>query len=227
MKDLCTRYNIPTASYGRFTEPAPAGAVEAGCAHRGQADGLPPARVIIAKQSIKRQAVDEMLIGGAFGEAGAEIVVEEFMEGVEASFRARRRQRFLASAQDHKRVGTATQARIPAGWEPIHRRRRSRTKLWTSSWKRSSTHCGEDEGGRQTLSGCSLCGSDADRRRSKAGGIQCPFGDRECQVLMTRLMSDLVPALIAACDGELKDFDLRWFDEAALTVVMASNVSGI
>ena len=49
------------------------------------------------------------------------------------------------------------------------------------------------------------------------------FGDPECQVLMTRLMSDLVPALIAACDGELKDFDLRWFDEAALTVVMASN----
>ena len=49
------------------------------------------------------------------------------------------------------------------------------------------------------------------------------FGDPECQVLMTRLMSDLVPALIATCDGELKDFDLRWFDEAALTVVMASN----
>ena len=47
------------------------------------------------------------------------------------------------------------------------------------------------------------------------------FGDPECQVLMTRLMSDLVPALVATCDGELKDFDLRWFDEAALTVVMA------
>ncbi|MEE2998061.1 MAG: phosphoribosylglycinamide synthetase C domain-containing protein, partial [Pseudomonadota bacterium] len=49
------------------------------------------------------------------------------------------------------------------------------------------------------------------------------FGDPECQVLMTRLMSDLVPALIATCDGELNDFNLRWFDEAALTVVMASN----
>ena len=49
------------------------------------------------------------------------------------------------------------------------------------------------------------------------------FGDPECQVLMTRLMSDLVPALVATCDGEMKDFDIRWIDEAALTVVMASN----
>jgi phosphoribosylamine--glycine ligase len=69
---------------------------------------------------------------------------------------------------------------------------------------------------------CCIAGADDHERARSCSNTMCRFGDPECQVLMLRLMSDLLPALLAARDGQLKNFDLRWYPDAALTVVMAA-----
>ncbi|MEE2720313.1 MAG: phosphoribosylamine--glycine ligase [Pseudomonadota bacterium] len=231
MKDLCTRYNIPTASYGRFTEPAPAKAFieDRGAPIVVKADGLAAGKGVIICETVDQahQAVDEMLIGGAFGEAGAEIVVEEFMEGVEASFFALvdgENALPLASAQDHKRVGDGDTGPNTGGMGAYSPAPVVTDEIVDIVMEKIvlPTVAGMKADGKP-YQGVLYAGLMLTDDGPKLVEYNVRFGDPECQVLMTRLMSDLVPALIAACDGELKDFDLRWFDEAALTVVMASN----
>ena len=231
MKDLCARYDIPTAAYGRFTDTA---AAKAFIAERGapivvKTDGLAAGKGVLICETIDQAniAVDDMMTGGAFGDAGAEIVIEEFMEGEEASFFALvdgENALPLAAAQDHKRVGDGdtglntggmgAYSPAPVVTEDIAATVMEKIILPTvAGMKADGT----------PYKGVLYAGLMLTDEGPKLIEYNCRFGDPECQVLMTRLMSDLVPALIAACDGELKDFDLRWFDEAALTVVMVAN----
>jgi phosphoribosylamine---glycine ligase len=231
MKDLCARYDIPTAAYGRFIDPT---AAKAFIAERGapivvKTDGLAAGKGVLICETVDQAntAVDDMMTGGAFGDAGAEIVIEEFMVGEEASFFALvdgENALPLAAAQDHKRVGDGdtglntggmgAYSPAPVVTEDIAATVMEKIILPTvTGMKADGT----------PYKGVLYAGLMLTDEGPKLIEYNCRFGDPECQVLMTRLMSDLVPALIAACDGELKDFDLRWFDEAALTVVMAAN----
>ena len=231
MKDLCARYDIPTAGYGRFTD---AEAAKAFISERGapivvKADGLAAGKGVIICETIEQanSAVDDMLSGNAFGDAGAEVVIEEFMQGEEASFFVLTDGENvlpLASAQDHKRVGDGDTGPNTGGMGAYSPAPCVTEDIATAVMDKIilPTVAGMKADGTP-YQGVLYAGLMLTDEGPKLIEYNCRFGDPECQVLMTRLMSDLVPALIAACDGELKDFDLRWFDEAALTVVMAAN----
>ncbi len=231
MKDLCTRHGIPTAAYGRFDEPAAAKAFLADQASPivVKADGLAAGKGVLICETIEaaEQAVDDMLTGGAFGAAGTEIVVEAFMEGVEASFFALVDGEYalpLASAQDHKRVGDGDTGLNTGGMgayspAPVVTEEIAETVMEKIILP---TVRGMAEEGRP-YKGVLYAGLMLTDDGPKLVEYNVRFGDPECQVLMARLKSDLVPAMVAACDGELKDFDLRWDDDTALTVVMASS----
>jgi len=231
MKDLCARYDIPTAGYGRFTD---AEAAKAFISERGapivvKADGLAAGKGVIICETIEQanSAVDDMLSGNAFGDAGAEVVIEEFMQGEEASFFVLTDGENvlpLASAQDHKRVGDGDTGPNTGGMGAYSPAPCVTEDIATAVMDKIilPTVAGMKADGTP-YQGVLYAGLMLTDEGPKLIEYNCRFGDPECQVLMTRLMSDLVPALIAACDGELKDFDLRWFDEAALTVVIAAN----
>tara|TARA_Y100001936_G_scaffold253915_1_gene322277 strand:+ start:4046 stop:5332 length:1287 start_codon:yes stop_codon:yes gene_type:complete len=231
MKDFCARHDIPTAAYGRFTDVVEAKAFveKNGAPIVVKADGLAAGKgVIIAETTDQANAaIDDMLEGGAFGEAGAEVVIEEFLGGEEASF-------FvlcdgetalpLASAQDHKRVGDGDTGLNTGGMgayspAPIVTDEMAETIMETII---GPTMKGMKEEGKP-YKGVLYAGLMIENGQAKLLEYNVRFGDPECQVLMMRLMSDLLPALIASADGVLKDFDLRWYDETALTVVMAAN----
>jgi len=231
MKDFCARHDIPTAAYGRFTDIAAAKAfiAEQGAPIVVKADGLAAGKGVIIAETVEQAnaAVDDMLDGGAFGEAGAEVVIEEFLGGEEASFFV-----FcdgetalpLASAQDHKRVGDGDTGPNTGGMgayspAPIVTDAMVETIMETII---NPTMAGMKAEGKP-YKGVLYAGLMIENGLPKLLEYNVRFGDPECQVLMMRLMSDLLPALIASADGVLKDFDLRWYDETALTVVMAAN----
>jgi len=228
-KDMCRAHNIPTAAYERFTAPEPAKAYA-----RAQtapivikADGLAAGKgVIIAETLSEAEAAIDMMFGGALGEAGAEVVVEEFLTGEEASFFALCDGETaipLISAQDHKRVFDGDRGPNTGGMGAY-----SPAAVMTSAMTRRAM----DEIVLPTVRAMQQMG--APYRGVLFAGLMITadgpklieynvrFGDPECQVLMLRLMSDLVPALLACSDGMLKNFDLRWYPDAALTVVMAA-----
>lgn len=231
MKDLCARHDIPTAAYGRFSEPVPAKAfvAEHGAPIVVKADGLAAGKGVLICETVDQAhaAIDDMLTGGAFGSAGAEIVIEEFMEGEEASFFVLvdgENALPLASAQDHKRVGDGDTGLNTGGmgaYSPAPVLTDALTETVMEKIILPTVQGMKAEG--TPYQGVLYAGLMLTNEGPKLVEYNVRFGDPECQVLMARLMSDLVPALIAACDGELKDFDLRWYDEAALTVVMAAN----
>lgn len=231
MKDFCARHDIPTAGYGRFTDidAAKAFISEQGAPIVVKADGLAAGKgVIIAETTAQAEAaVDDMLAGGAFGEAGAEVVIEEFLAGEEASFFAicdGETALPLVSAQDHKRVGDGDTGPNTGGMgayspAPIVTDAMVATIMETIIIPTIEGMKAEGA----PYKGVLYAGLMIDKGEPKLLEYNVRFGDPECQVLMMRLKSDLLPALIAAADGVLKNFDLRWYDEPALTVVMAAN----
>ena len=231
MKEFCYRHKIPTASFGRFTEPLKAKdfVEKNGVPIVIKANGLAAGKgVIIAETSEQaHQAIEDMLEKEAFGSAGTEIVIEEFLDGEEASFFAlcdRKTAIPMASAQDHKRVGDGDTGPNTGGMgayspAPIITDSMTKTIMETII---KPTLLGMKEEGRP-YKGVLYAGLMIENHKPKLLEYNVRFGDPECQVLMMRLMSDLLPALIASEDGVLKDFDLRWYDDTALTVVMASN----
>ncbi len=231
MKDLCAKHGIPTAAYGRFTEAAKAKAFirERGAPIVVKADGLAAGKgVIIAATAAEAEAaVGAMLTGGQFGAAGAEVVVEEFLEGEEASFFALTDGAAalpLASAQDHKRAhdgdtgpntgGMGAYSPAPIVTEAVAADIMARIIQPTIAAMAA-------EG--RPFKGVLYAGVMLTKDGPKLLEYNVRFGDPECQVLCVRLMSDLLPALIAASEGVLSSFHLRWYDRAALTVVMAAN----
>jgi phosphoribosylamine--glycine ligase len=229
-KDLCRAHNIPTAAYERFTAPEPAKAYARAQAAPIviKADGLAAGKgVIIAETTVEAEAAIDMMFGGGLGEAGAEVVVEEFMRGEEASFFALcdgETAIAFASAQDHKRAfdgdkgpntgGMGAYSPAPVMTPEVTKRTMDEIVLPTvAAMKQMGT----------PFKGILFAGLMITAQGPKLIEYNARFGDPECQVMMLRLMSDLVPALMASCDGQLKNFDLRWYDEAALVVVMATN----
>jgi len=229
-KALCTEFNIPTGAYGRFTKAADALAyVRAqGTPIVVKADGLAAGKgVVVAMTMAEAEAAIAMMFDGAFGAAGAEVVIEEFLSGREISFFALSDGETaiaLASAQDHKRVfdhdqgpntgGMGAYSPTPVVTDDVHAEIMAKIIVPTVNGMKA----------RGTpFRGVLYAGVMLTAEGPKLFEYNVRFGDPECQVLMLRMMSDIVPAMLAVCDGQLKNFDLRWFPESALTVVMAAN----
>jgi phosphoribosylamine---glycine ligase len=228
-KDLCNEFDIPTGAYRRFGNAADALAyVRAqGAPIVVKADGLAAGKgVVVAQTLADAEAAIEMMFGGGFGSAGAEVVIEEFLLGREVSFFALCDGETaipLASAQDHKRVfdhdqgpntgGMGAYSPTPFVTPEIHDQIMDRII--------GPTVAGMKARG-MPFKGILYAGVMLTSEGPKLFEYNVRFGDPECQVLMLRMMSDIVPALLAACDGQLKNFNLRWFPDAAVTVVMAA-----
>jgi phosphoribosylamine---glycine ligase len=228
-KALCTEFGIPTGDYARFNNAAEALAhVRAqGAPIVVKADGLAAGKGVVVAQTLS-EAEDAiaMMFDGAFGAAGAEVVIEEYLTGREISFFALSdgdTAIALASAQDHKRAfdrdqgpntgGMGAYSPTPFVTPEIHAEIMAKIIVPTVAGMKA----------RGTpFRGVLYAGVMLTPDGPKLFEYNVRFGDPECQVLMLRMMSDIVPAMLACCDGELKHFDLRWFDEAALTVVMAA-----
>ncbi len=228
-KDLCARYDIPTAAYKRCTNAAEAKAfiAERGAPIVVKADGLAAGKGVVVATSVEEanKAVDDIM-GGAFGAAGAELVVEEFLDGEEISFFALcdgKNALPLLSAQDHKRVFDGDQGPNTGGMGAY-----SPAPVMTAALEAEvmarivrPTMAGMAKEGRP-FTGILFAGLMITAKGPQLIEYNTRFGDPECQVLMARLKSDLLPALLAARDGVLDRFDLRWSDDAALCVVMAA-----
>ncbi|HET7887393.1 MAG TPA: phosphoribosylamine--glycine ligase [Bradyrhizobium sp.] len=228
-KDLCAEFNIPTGAYRRFDNAADAlGYVrQQGAPIVVKADGLAAGKgVVVAMTLAEAEAAVAMMFEGAFGAAGAEVVIEEYLSGREISFFALCDGETaipLASAQDHKRVfdndqgpntgGMGAYSPTPFVTPDIHDQIMARIiRPTVAGMKARGT----------PFSGVLYAGVMLTADGPKLFEYNVRFGDPECQVLMLRMMSDIVPAMLAACDGELRHFDLRWYGEPALTVVMAA-----
>jgi phosphoribosylamine---glycine ligase len=228
-KALCRANNIPTAAYEHFTD---AEAAKAYIRRQGapivvKADGLAAGKgVVVATTEAEALAAVDMMFGGGFGGAGAEVVVEEFMEGEEASFFALcdgEHALPLATAQDHKRAfdgdngpntgGMGAYSPAPVMTDAMNARVMNEMIIPTlRAMKAMGT----------PYKGVLFAGIMITKDGPKLVEYNARFGDPETQVLMLRMMSDVLPALIACADGQLKNFSLRWFDDVALTVIMAT-----
>jgi phosphoribosylamine---glycine ligase len=229
-KALCRANNIPTAASQHFTDADQAKAyIRAPGASPivVKADGLAAGKgVVVAMTKEEALAAIDMMLGGPLGEAGGGIVIEEFLQGEEASFFALcdgEHALPLATAQDHKRAfdgdkgpntgGMGAYSPAPVMTETVCARVMEQMIKPTL---RALTAMGSPYKG-VLYAGVIVTGDGP-----KLVEYNARFGDPECQVLMLRMMSDVVPALIACVDGQLKNFSLRWLDEVALTVVMAT-----
>ncbi len=229
-KDLCREFDIPTAAYGRFTDAASAKTYLASqkLPIVIKADGLAAGKgVTIAQTIAEAEAAIDDCFSGVFGKAGSEVVVEEFLEGEEASFFALvdgKHALALAAAQDHKRVGDGDTGPNTGGMgayspapimtdDMIARTMREIIEPTVAAMQKRGV----------PFKGVLFAGLMITADGPKLIEYNVRFGDPETQVLMLRLKSDLLPALLAAADGVLANFDLRWRDDAALTVVMAAN----
>jgi len=229
-KDLCARYGIPTAEYGRFTDLR---AAESFIVARPlpvvvKADGLAAGKGVVIAQTHDeaRAAAREMLAEQRFGAAGEEIVIEQFLAGEEASFFALvdgETALPLATAQDHKRVGDGDTGPNTGGmgaYSPAPVVTEQVAERIMTRIVRPTVAAMKAEG--MPFKGVLYAGLMIEDGEPRLLEYNVRFGDPECQVLMVRLASDLLPALVASADGVLDMFDLRWHDDAALTVVMAS-----
>ncbi|WP_398467610.1 phosphoribosylamine--glycine ligase [Tardiphaga sp.] len=228
-KDICKANNIPTAAYERFNDADKAKAYirAQGAPIVIKADGLAAGKGVVVAMTLQEaeDAID-MMLGGGFGAAGAEAVVEEFMVGEEASFFVLcdgENALPLVAAQDHKRAfdgdkgpntgGMGAYSPAPVFTDAIQKRTMDEIILPTLKAMKEMG-C--------PYKGVLFAGLMITDEGPKLIEYNARFGDPETQVLMVRLMSDLLPALIASADGQLKNFDLRWFPDPALTVVMAA-----
>jgi phosphoribosylamine--glycine ligase len=224
-KDLCRANAIPTAAYERFRDAA---AAKAYVRARGapivvKADGLAAGKGVTVAMTV---AEAEAAIDALFAVSGAEVVVEDFLTGEEASF-------FvlcdgetalpLATAQDHKRAFDGDKGPNTGGmgaYSPAPVMTEAMVARTMDEIIRPTLRAMKAKG--MPYTGVLFAGLMIAADGPKLIEYNVRFGDPETQVLMVRLMSDLVPALVAAVDGQLKNFSLRWYPEPALTVVMAA-----
>jgi phosphoribosylamine--glycine ligase len=228
-KDLCARYDIPTGAYGRFTdaETAKAYALAQGAPIVIKADGLAAGKGVTVAMEIEEAlaAIDDCF-DGAFGAAGAEVVVEAFLDGEEASFFCLsdgKTALALASAQDHKRVGDGDTGPNTGGMGAYSPAPVMTPEMTERTMKEiiEPTMRGMAESGHP-FSGVFFAGLMITAKGPELIEYNVRFGDPECQVMMMRMKSDLLPLLYAAATGTLSGMEAEWRDETALTVVMAS-----
>lgn len=229
-KDICAKYNIPTAAYGRFdkADAAKKFVNDNSIPIVIKADGLAAGKGVIIAETYEQahEAIDDIL-GGQFGEAGAELVVEEFLRGEEASFFALcdgENILSFATAQDHKRVGEGDVgpntggmgAYSPAPVMTDHMTQRTIDEIILPTVR------GMKEEGHP-FKGVFFAGLMITDKGPELIEYNVRFGDPECQVLMMRMKSDIVPALLASANGNVHKVDMDWHDSPALSVVMAAN----
>ncbi|MCI5111796.1 MAG: phosphoribosylamine--glycine ligase [Marivita sp.] len=229
-KEICDAANAPTAAYGHFTD---ADAAKAYVRAQGapivvKADGLAAGKgVIIAETVAEAEAAIDDMFGGAFGGAGAEVVIEEFMQGEEASF-------FvlcdgtdvlpIGTAQDHKRVGEGDTGLNTGGMgayspAPVLTDEIAQTALdqiikptMAEMAKRGAPYQGVLYAGLMIENG-----------QPRLVEYNVRFGDPECQVLMMRLGAQAMDLMHACAEGRLAEARVNWADDHAMTVVLAAN----
>ncbi len=227
-KDICAKYGIPTGAYARFDD---AGMAKAYIRERGapivvKADGLAAGKGVVVADSVDEAcaAVDTLTAG--LGEAAAGLVIEERLVGEEASFFALvdgSHALPLAAAQDHKQVGDGDTGPNTGGMGAYSPAPAVSDAVADEIMTRIVTPTVAAMAAEGTpYKGVLYCGLMLTEEGPKVLEYNVRFGDPEAQVLVVRLMSDLLPALLAARDGVLDKFDLRWRDDAALCVVMAA-----
>jgi phosphoribosylamine--glycine ligase len=227
VKDLCREAGIATAAYQRFTAPDAAKSFADGLGYPVviKADGLAAGKgvIIAADKTESDKAIDFMFEGG-FGESGHAIVIEEYMEGEEASFFALSDGANvipLAGAQDHKRVGDGDTGPNTGGmgaYSPAPVLPPALEQVAMDRFIKPTVAAMAAKG--MPYMGVLYLGLMITKQGPKLVEYNCRLGDPECQVLMPRLKSDLLATLLAAREGKLQP--LEWREEAALTVVMAS-----
>jgi phosphoribosylamine--glycine ligase len=231
VRELCNEHGIPGPKSRNFVhhdhEQAIAYAVALPHPIVIKADGLAQGKgVIISETPATSGEAITAMFSGAYGEAGRKIVVEEFLEGEEASFFALTDGTHvlpLAGAQDHKRAFDHDQGPNTGGMGAYSPAPVLTQKIIDQTMTRIVQPTIDAMRARGTpYQGVLYAGLMITHQGPKLIEYNCRFGDPECQVLMLRLKSDLLPALIAARDGVLDSVDLRWRDEAALSVVMAA-----
>ncbi len=229
-KDICAKYNIPTADYCRFDE---CDAAKEYIRIKGapiviKADGLAAGKGVILcrNENEAYAAIDHMMTESAFGDAGAEVVIEEFLSGEEASFFALvdgERAVPLVAAQDHKAAFDGDEGPNTGGmgaYSPTPAVDAAMTETIMKTIIEPTIRGMKAEGA--PYKGVLFAGLMLTDDGPKLIEYNCRFGDPECQALMMRLESDLLDVLLAATDGKLDKVSLTWRDDAALTVVMAA-----
>jgi phosphoribosylamine--glycine ligase len=228
-KDLCKAHDIPTAAYERFSDPGEAKTYirVQGAPIVVKADGLAAGKgVVVAMTLAEAEAAIDMMFGGGLGSAGVEVVVEDYLVGEEASFFVLcdgEHALPLAAAQDHKRAfdgdkgpntgGMGAYSPAPVMTDAVCAKVMERIIHPTLKAMKAMG---------APFKGVLFAGLMITEDGPQLIEYNVRFGDPECQVLMMRMMSDIVPALLACADGQLAHVSLRWYDEPALTVVMAA-----
>jgi phosphoribosylamine--glycine ligase len=227
-KDLCAKYNIPTGAYERFTarEPALAYVREKGAPIVVKADGLAAGKgVIVAMTLAEAEDAVDALFAGAFGAAGAEAVIEEFLDGEEASFFALsdgEKALAFASAQDHKRVGDGDTGPNTGGMGAYSPAPVVTDAIVAQVMKEiiePTVAAMKAEG--CPFKGVLFAGLMIGKNGPKLIEFNTRFGDPECQVMMARLEDDLLGLLLACAEGRLPQ-QVRLSPKTALTVVLAA-----
>jgi len=228
-KEICRKYHIPTADYECFSD------LQAAKAYITQhktpivikADGLAAGKgVTVAMNEAEALQAIEDIMGGKFGEAGASVVIEEFLEGEEASFFALcdgEEAILFASAQDHKRVGDGdtgantggmgTYSPAPIMTEALNQQVME-TIIYPTLKAMKAEGC--------PFKGVLFAGLMIEKEQAKLIEFNTRFGDPETQVMLMRLESDILPALLACAKGGIKDIALQFSEDAAVCVVMAA-----
>ena len=229
-KDLCAEYGIPTARYHRFTEPDPALFYVMGqdLPIVIKADGLAAGKGVIIAETIEQasRAIEDFFLG-VFGAAGEEIVIEEFLDGEEASFFALvdgKTALPLATAQDHKRAFDGDKGPNTGGmgaYSPAPIMTPALCAQVMDTIVAPTVRAMAERG--TPFKGVLYAGLMIKDGVAKLIEYNVRFGDPEAQVLMLRLKSDLLPALLAIAEGRLSSVTLGWHDDPALCVVMAAN----
>ena len=231
MKDALAKYGIPTAEYDRFDEcdAAKEYIMRKGAPIVVKTDGLAAGKGVILCHNVNEAyaAIDHMMTERAFGDAGEEVIIEEFLTGEEASFFALVDGTTavpLASAQDHKAVHEGDTGPNTGGMgayspAPVIDAAMEQVIMDTVIQPLID---GMAADGRP-YKGVLFAGLMVTGDKVKTLEFNVRFGDPECQVLMARLESDILDALEASADGTLDKIKLKWRKESALVVVMAAN----
>jgi phosphoribosylamine--glycine ligase len=229
-KDLMKKYQIPTAAYGVFSdvEPALAFIQQTGAPIVVKADGLAAGKGVVVAQTVEEAnaAVHEMLSGNAFGDAGSRVVIEEFLEGEEASFLAITDGKEvipLASAQDHKAIFDGDKGPNTGGMGAYSPAPVVTPAVHAAAMEQVVQRAVDG----MAAEGCPYRGILYAGLMVKDGQVKtlefnARFGDPECQPLLMRMQSDLVPLLMAVAEGSLAGKTIEWYDQAAVCVVMAA-----
>ena len=230
-KDFLARHAIPTADYANFTEiePAVAYVKEKGAPIVVKADGLAAGKGVIVAETIEdaEAAIRDMLAGNAFGDAGSRVVIEEFLDGEEASFIVMvdgKNVLPFATSQDHKRAadgdkgpntgGMGAYSPAPVVTPDIHQRIMDEVIVPTVEGMASEGHPYKGF----LYAGLMIMADGT----PKVIEYNCRFGDPETQPIMMRLQSDLVDLCLHACDGQLAGQSISFDDQAAVGVVLAA-----